>query len=355
MGRLGFSMALAVLTIAIGGCSAKDKTPETQNPGGGTTGTDSPAMTAGNGAPAGGETSAGGGNATPSGEGGRNEPTSMAGTGGPTSGSGGSEDTTPPPIEELPPCDSWDELALLFSASPSCMSSTNMTETAIADCSKGYSAYDGEHVFQIQAQVDGLTVELEDWHAVPAEAVIFDPDPVTGGVLITVQQGVPEITIAVCTGGTVGGTAPLYITEATPAEWAIGEARYYNDVVYEWPPLSWELLIDPNYMVPEPPDNLACDNCHTSGAPALAIEHTPSQIGYISDEHLTTIFETGMKPPGVGWSLIPPAFQRLYVGWHAWNAGADAQKALIVFLRSFTPKEQGPMGPVPGLGPPPMP
>jgi hypothetical protein len=203
-----------------------------------------------------------------------------------------------------------------------------------------YSAYDGVHDFKVPARVDGVSVELSDWEAIPSSAVTFDPDPEGGGVMITVVEPVEEITIAVSSGG-IGGTAPLRVTIADPADWDVGEARYYNGVDYMIPELNFLDLFDPNWVPPEPPDNLACNNCHTTGAKYFEIQHTPAQIGYISDDDLAVIFTQGMKPPGVSYSLLPPELEHLYPGFHTWEADESEIKGLVVYLRSLTPVLQG--------------
>ena len=78
-----------------------------------------------------------------------------------------------------------------------------------------YSAYDGMHTFAVPVRVDGATVELSDWQAIPSDAVTFDPDPDGGGVLVTIVKGVPEITIA-ARSGKIGGTALLAIMVGRP-------------------------------------------------------------------------------------------------------------------------------------------
>jgi hypothetical protein len=231
--------------------------------------------------------------------------------------------TEPEVMEMLDPDVDWTALELIFP--------------------RMYSAWDGVHVFQVPVRVDGATVELSDWRAIPSSAVSFDPDPSSenGGVLITVLEPVEEITIAAST-GPIGGTAPLYVTEATPEQWEMGEARYNNGVEYDLPMINLaDLLLDPNYMPPETPTNLACNNCHTSGAKYLEIQHTPAQAAYISDDDLKTILTQGMKPEGISYSVLPPELEYLYADFHTWDASDEEIEGLIVYLRSLTPESQG--------------
>jgi hypothetical protein len=196
-------------------------------------------------------------------------------------------------------------------------------------------------MFQIPAHVDMSTVDLKNWEAIPSDAVTFDPDPdVSGGVMITIVKGVEDITIA-AHADKLGGTAPLHVTLATPDDWMVGEMRYNNGVDYMLPDLNFADLVDPNWMPPPTPKNLACNNCHSTGAKYFEIQHTPTQIGNLSDDDLVTIFTTGMKPPGVPFHVLPPEFQHLYPEFHTWDATKQEQKGLIVYLRSLTPTGQG--------------
>ncbi|MDD9935243.1 MAG: hypothetical protein OXT09_16650, partial [Myxococcales bacterium] len=244
-------------------------------------------------------------------------------------------DTTPPPevVEMLEPDTDWEALQLIFPVM--------------------YSAYDGVHLFQVPARVDGATVELGDWQAIPASAASFDPDPEGGGVIITVLEPEPEITIAVSTGG-IGGTAPLHVTESTPQEWEAGEARYNNGVDYMLPMFNFLDLFDPNFVPPPTPTDLACNNCHTTGAKYFEIQHTPAQLGYVSDEELGIIFTQGMKPQGVTYSLLPMELEYLYPEFHTWDADESEIRGLIVYLRSLTPELQGEIVLPDSFGVPPM-
>jgi hypothetical protein len=118
--------------------------------------------------------------------------------------------------------------------------------------------------------------------------------------------------------------------------------------------LNFADLINPEWVPPEPPDNLACNNCHTTGAKYFEIQHTPTQIARLSNEDLVTILTTGMKPAGVDFRVLPESFQHLYVGFHTWEATEEDQLGLIVYMRSLTPTGQGDiLLPDGGFGPPP--
>jgi hypothetical protein len=207
-----------------------------------------------------------------------------------------------------------------------------------------YSAYDGKHTFQVPVHVDGATVALAGWRAIPSSAVTFDPDAAGGGVLVTIVQPVPEITIA-ASNGAIGGTAPLHVTIGTPDDWAAGEARYNNGVDFTLM-VDFAQIIDPTWTPPPPPPNLACNNCHSTGAKYFEIQHTPTQAARFSDADLSTIFTKGMKPPGVGFRLLPAMIGSMtgvdtYAQFHKWDASPGEVKGLIVYLRSLTPQGQG--------------
>jgi hypothetical protein len=233
-----------------------------------------------------------------------------------------------------------------------------------------YSAYDGVHKFQVPVRVEDTTIELSGWSSIPSAAVQFDPDPEGGGVLLTVLNDTPEVTIAAHTGGSapLGGTATLHVTKATPEDWALGQERYTTGADWEIidpanvPPelqgmdvtkLSFEEiigLVGPVKLLellasvangPPPAHNLKCTNCHSTGAKYFEVQHTPTQIAQISDADVETIFTKGMKPPGVAFRVLPTDIQPRYKDMHLWMATEAEVKGLIVYLRSLTPAGQG--------------
>ena len=333
---LAVTVALAAALAACGAPAEDDEGDDGDTSQAGTSGGDP--------GPSGsGDTPASGGGGTGSSVGSGDGAGSGASQGGggdsaPTAGNGGSAGSVavpvepPPSIEMLPEGVDW--MALTVGAADS----KGMVHPHM------YSAFNGVQTFKVPARVEGATVELAGWVAVPSSAVLFEEDPESeaGGVMITVLEGVEEVTIGAMTADmTLGGAATLHVQVATEQDWIDGEARYNNGVDYMIPALSFTDLLDPNYMPPEPPDNLACNNCHTTGAKYFEIQHTPTQIGYISNADLITIFTMGMKPPGVAWSIIPPELEHLYVGFHTWEAPIEQQQKLIVYLRSITPVVQG--------------
>ena len=324
----GLLAAGALFAVLAGGCGGKaeDSGAPAPMPSGGSGAADPGMMTN-----AAGSTSAAGGSLSPN----------AGGSGGfgiagkPSSTPDGNtpdditpDDITPPPMEALEMLDpkvDWKALTIIFPTM--------------------YSAYDGVHTFQVPAHVDGATVELSAWQAIPSDAVTFDPDPdVEGGVLITVSSAEPQITIA-ASAGPIGGTAALFITKGTPEQWEAGKARYANGVEFNLD-IDFSQVLDPNWEPPAPPPNLACNNCHTTGAKYFEIQHTPTQAARFSDDDLKGIFTMGMKPEGVGFRILPAMIgsmtnTEIYALYHKWDTTPEEVQGLIIYLRSLTPTGQG--------------
>lgn len=228
-----------------------------------------------------------------------------------------------------------------------------------------FSAYDGVHVYQVPAYVNGIATEPEDWEAVPADAVSFSPwqsdDGSEVGVLITIERPEPEVVIG-ASSGLLGGLARLYITEATPDQWEVGKERYINGETFD----IEAFRNDPELRARAPEilemlefdedgnptftgtaadlgisTDMRCDSCHTTGADNFQVQHTPTQAARFSDEELINIFTEGMKPPGVGYRALPERFQSFYEVMHTWNVSEEQVLGLVVYLRSLTPEGQG--------------
>lgn len=269
-----------------------------------------------------------------------------AGEGGPTAGDG--SETLSLESESLSPDVDWEALDLVYSPM--------------------YSAYDGDHLFQVPCYVNGVSVEVEDWQAIPSDAVSFDPwtsEDGTQGVLITVQRHEPTVTIA-ASSGDIGARAELHITNATPDQWEIGQERYKNGAEFDFmeatrlmrmmfSPDDFEVMDGMVTFVGDPekfggsPTDLRCDSCHTQGAENFQVQHTPTQAARFSDDELRTIFTKGMKPEGVDFRVLPPFVQSFYQYFHTWQVTEEQVDGLIVYLRSLTPEGQGDIL-IPGVG-----
>lgn len=320
----GLSLKAAlVLALCVTGCGAKEETPgggtgATGATGAGSGGQSGVGDTGGSGGGAGSGNTGGSSGGSGSGNtGGQSGSSGESGGGGDEGGSGGSA-----PVDEmLDPAVDWEALTLIYAPL--------------------YSAYDGTNTYQVPVRVKDAEIELAGWQAIPSTAVKFDEDPtVAGQVLITVMQPVESVTIA-ARNGMIGGTTTLHVTIGTPEDWEIGRMRYDNGVEYELPDFDFAQLLDPNFMPPEPPDNLACNNCHTKGAKYFEIIHSPTQASLYSDEQLVSIFTMGIKPEPVCYRVLPPDLEYLYVDFHTWESPPEEQKGLIMYLRSLTPEGQG--------------
>jgi hypothetical protein len=211
-----------------------------------------------------------------------------------------------------------------------------------------YSAFDGVHTFQVPAVINGIdpnAVTIE-WSASDPSMVALEPDPTTGGVMITTQKAGTVSIIA--SAGSLCGASLLTITDATPDDWMAGSARYNEGVVITR--LPGGMMRPPRDAGADAADaaaatdagiEAACTSCHgdtASAGPFKTVQHTPEQTGGFSDEDLINIFEHGMVPKGgyFDTSIVPYAF---WQGFHKWSVG-DSEKGLVVYLRSLAPAAQ---------------
>jgi hypothetical protein len=225
--------------------------------------------------------------------------------------------------------------------------------TAMGSCPKSafkilfnpmYSAYDGMHTFQLPAVVNDIdpTAVTIEWSASDPSMVALEPDPTTGGVMITMQKA-GTVSIIASAGGLCGSSL-LTITDATPDDWTAGSDRY-NDGV--------DLTRVPIGRGPGPArdasaaadgaaaNQAACTNCHGDNATDLTfktVQHTPEQTGGFSDADLINIFEHAIVPAG-GYFDTSIVTYTLWQTFHKWDPG-DAEKGLVVYLRSLTPTAQ---------------
>jgi hypothetical protein len=195
-----------------------------------------------------------------------------------------------------------------------------------------YSAYDGVHVFEVPAVVNGILPSAVSWTA--SDSTMVDLDPFVdrsgaAGVMVTARQpGTVEI---VAGAGGLCGRTTLNITAASPDDWAAGNARYNDGVVLRPGPGALAGTKD-----------AACTNCHgdtATNGPFRTVAHTPEQTGGFSDSDLIQIFRNGMIPPGGYFdpSIVPLAQWQTF---HRWQMTDQEAKGLVVYLRSLTPAPQ---------------
>jgi hypothetical protein len=183
--------------------------------------------------------------------------------------------------------------------------------------------------FKVPAVVQG--VRADKWTCSDKDAVDFEVDGVANGVMITTRKA-GTFTITATAGKRVG-TAPLVVTAATEEDWTRGKDRYNNAI----PLMLTPQMLQGGFMLMQ---NLACTNCHGSGAMFLAVEHTPQQTGGYTDDEIKNIFMNGTKPPGASYGSLP-GIERFYPMFHKWTADEAEYKGLVVYLRSLEPKTQG--------------
>jgi hypothetical protein len=192
-----------------------------------------------------------------------------------------------------------------------------------------YSAFDGVHEFRLPAIVNGytgVTWEIED-----DSLADLAPNGDNGVMITTKAAGTTRI---IARSGPLSGSAMLTITEATPADWELGEQRYNNGVPL--PTIDPSMVTAAGFTIP---DDLSCRNCHGGGAEALSVEHTPQQTAGYSDQDLVNIFTMGQKPPTANWRSGIPMF--FYTMLHTWAATPEEQRGIVTYLRSLEPKAQG--------------
>ncbi|HVU51860.1 MAG TPA: hypothetical protein VHL80_14285 [Polyangia bacterium] len=202
-----------------------------------------------------------------------------------------------------------------------------------------YSAYDGVHMFQLPAVVNGIDpsqVDIE-WSASDPSMVALETDPTTGGVMITMQKA--GNTNIIASAGSLCGIAPLSITAATPDDWMAGSDRYNNGVVLTRLPIGGGM----RQAMDAGADGgiqAKCTDCHgdTASGPFKTVQHTPEQTGGFSDDDLVNIFQNGVVPKGGYFDTSIVSYQ-VWQTFHKWDVG-DSAKGLVVYLRSLTPAAQ---------------
>jgi hypothetical protein len=225
-----------------------------------------------------------------------------------------------------------------------------------------YSAYDGVHTFQIPAVVSGIdpTAITIDWSASDPSMVELEPDPTTGGVMITMRNSGKVSIIA--TAGDLCGTSLLTISAATEQDWEDGSARYNDGVVINRLPVtppaggfggngnrgagasgsgnSAAGSMNGTAGSGTNATDAACTNCHgdTASGPFKTVQHTPEQAGGFSDTDLINIFEHGVVPTG-GYFDDSIVSYAEWQSFHKWDVG-DNPQAVVVYLRSLTPAAQ---------------
>lgn len=224
-------------------------------------------------------------------------------------------------------------LTAIFAAAVACsgpaaeVDSDDVTAALEIKFPTAYSAFDGKHTFKLPAAVDG--VKGVRWSASDPSMVDLEPSANGSTVMITMKKA-GEVDI-IAKSGALTGRSHLTINEYSPDAWDDGNDRYNNGIV-------WERNKDGSRGGKNA--TLACSNCHGKTDGNGDIEHTPMQTGGYSAQDLITIFTKGQKPAGVAQRIMPAErWNKL----HQWQMTDSERDGLVVYLRSLTPKSQGPV------------
>lgn len=211
-------------------------------------------------------------------------------------------------------------------------SCTQMTALQVV-FSPMYSAYDGQHRFQVPAIVTGIGANLITWSSSDESVATVAADTTVGGGMITVTGAGTAIIIAQA--GNLCGTSMITVDSATSDEWQQGSDRYNNGIVYSRSRGDMGLPDGSSNMDP------ACTNCHgpTANGPYTDVAHTPEQIGGFSDDVLGNIMQNGVVPDGGYFDTSIVSYQR-WQRLHHWQFAPEDVKGVIVYLRSLTPMPQ---------------
>jgi hypothetical protein len=200
-----------------------------------------------------------------------------------------------------------------------------------------YSAYDGKHTFQIPAIVVGSNADVT-WSADSSMVGMQQDVERKNGVMITMlKAGTVNIELKSSDGKC--GFAQLFITQATDAEWQVGNARYNNGTTLD---LSGTMSGNGSPLE-TPSGGPACTSCHGETATNnifTDVSHTPEQTGGFSDTDLINIVVHGVFPDG-GYFDNTIVQYATWHNFHRWaDITGDRQKGIVTYLRSLPPADQ---------------
>jgi hypothetical protein len=214
------------------------------------------------------------------------------------------------------------------------------------------------HTFQVPAVVVGVSGFNVVWSASDMTAVGLQPDPATGGVMITVlKPGTFTINAQI---GVESWSAPLAVTSFTEADWMAGNERY-NDGMPLGDPFAEAGgppgqppggFVVPTPMGPSPFEPMGgrpgpdCTNCHGPGSNAgifEGIDWTPEQAAGFTDQQLVDIIVNGVIPDGRYYdsTTIPYSYWQYFHRWS--DLTPEQQTGIVVYLRNLTPEPQSGM------------
>jgi hypothetical protein len=228
-----------------------------------------------------------------------------------------------------------------------CGSQTNGNSTCTSSTglkivfSPMFTYYDGVHTFQVPAVVNGVRPTDVTWTTSDNAKVSLTPDPSTGGILITVNNSGPGLTLAgapaqvtiSAEANGLCGNSTLTITPAAEADDFHDGAVRYNDGIDLRPAGTDAGAV--NTMA-------ACTNCHgptATNGPFNDIAHTPEQIGGFSDSDLDMIIRQGQVPSGGYFDSSIVSMDRWHM-FHQWQMTDEELRGLLVYLRGLAPMPQ---------------
>jgi hypothetical protein len=221
-----------------------------------------------------------------------------------------------------------------------------------------YSAFDGEHEYQIALapnatadRLDPLDLSRVVWRY---DSAYFRAEPypeLSAGVLLTpLRAGNSTVRVTATTesGQSVCDSAEVEITGADPALWPVGDAAFNDAAAVRPQPLLPESCADVTHL----PSNkdigaTGCPSCHNPSA-SITVPLT-NQLQAFSDDELIRLYSEGVQP--AGYEHVA-AFMRtnleardehesrcLFSKVHAWQMSDELQHALLLKIRSELPYE----------------
>ena len=225
-----------------------------------------------------------------------------------------------------------------------------------------YSAYDGVHDYKLTPFVNASDPESEDDDPIAASSVHWHVDAsyvkrtgfpdLPGGLLLTTKRaGKTQLRVEATTrsGKLLRAATMLTISQATPAEWEVGEDRFSEGVpiIIDAPA---DVVRDPNApgvcdlpheLAPAIPKTNACANCHAPGA-SIGRPATPTQTAHYSDEQLVQLVCAAEDPPSdlfdSPYLKMVPMPACIFKGFHTWELTEAEKRGIVWLLRSIEPQ-----------------
>jgi hypothetical protein len=238
-----------------------------------------------------------------------------------------------------------------------CATSPDQSEDALAlplpiEFSSMYSAYDGDHTFQVTPFVPSSTGDAEHSPIVAStvrwtvDRYFLDRDDFEslphGALLTTKRAGKTNIRVSAMTqdGENRTGEATLFISHATRNEWEAGEA-YYNQtggirerLLAGFCGVSVEMANELSELKP------GCSKCHDACS-SYARPPTPTQTAGLDDDELLQVFSNAAEPPsGLSSSQFlrrMPEPECTFQAFHTWELTESEKKGLVWQLRAIPP------------------